>query len=767
MVEPFHSDDSTKVQYNLIGKWFGSNSPYDWYCLLHDVKEFSRLGDGLALGPLAIALDRFPIAVSTIQSALNSFLKEEITLLLDYIDSVSWSLSYGKMEQLKELARRFGRNCPAVYPYNLTVAAKQCNISCNDLSVHVLTDKLISHYQDSPVANPTGFLRLLKWLDDDEMSLSLEEVARCFPYVGEELRGKIIRRYFYDVKRGVLRYDRSVERLFLSANYEYYSLYRYLYEKWPADRNVQTEFLLDCLDTYEITRQQSFQITNGILDWAIQKAIKVRRPIELNFKEWLCFCEGGVLIKREFKGFAEFEIQYELDDLYFEEESLQASISQLIRLYCTQLYHEDEIPVIDELTQQPLVHERTGRPMTRRVRVPEQRWRVNNDSYKEYIDLFVNWDRKGEEIAGVFNTEMIDPSIVRERVADYMLRHYDSVSPYLSIRKSDPVVKMFGMPVRMRAEINHSVRLGVSPGVELHDIVNRVEQQLKLHFGESLECEYDPELLRQAQTDSQYSTWNQEECFECRAKWFNRNQELYCAPRLSDYSNQLTGRKVAICQGNDMCFVTSIKAEPEWRKYKLVHILGIIGYPVLEETEAGYIPSQVYNQFVNQINRAVRFYRRLVCKDCGHILFPSRNNSYSHFRCLLQTCPQYNVEVYLNYCYECKRGIIDSRDTKKCPNGLYICPDPACGACCSDEFFKREATKKQRQGLRVPARISRYIGHGHNNVHMYFCPKCGAQKQWYTDPEGHQGWRCFTCNPVVEELPPEEQQDIGPDDVYA
>lgn len=183
------------------------------------------------------------------------------------------------------------------------------------------------------------------------------------------------------------------------------------------------------------------------------------------------------------------------------------------------------------------------------------------------------------------------------------------------------------------------------------------------------------------------------------------------------------------------------------------------------------MPNAVYNQFVTQINKAIRFSKRLVCKDCGHILFPARQRGHTRFKCLLPSCPEYNKEVYLNYCHGCKKGIIDSRDTKQCPNGLYICP--SCNSCCSNAFFETMAERYRVQGLPVPAFVSRNMGNGHRDQNMFFCSKCGSQKVDYIDNAGNHEWRCLACNPIregedpiydeMEDYPPLEEGGIQPE----
>lgn len=493
----------------------------------------------------------------------------------------------------------------------------------------------------------------------------------------------------------------------------------------------------------------------------------------MKFYDWLCYCQGGIIINKSFKGFADFDIKYELDDFAFEEESLRKSIHSIVRQHCDRLSHLESVIKTDPKTGEPLRDPQTNEIETTQVRIYEKRWRLSKYGDKKHIDLFVNWDKKPETEPenDAFTPEMVDYSIVRDRVEAYLNEKYGSLTPYVSERHPDDIVKMFAYEIRMRATMDNSISMGENPGVEESVVKQRITERMSELFGDSLDCEYDQATYRRALSDSLYrSTGKSTECFERKIKKYYREREIYCAPELSELPNLLTGRKCAICQG-DMCFVTSIKKEPDWKEYTLIHILEIIGYTVLEETDAGYMPNAVYNQFVTQINKAIRFSKRLVCKDCGHILFPARQRGHTRFKCLLPSCPEYNKEVYLNYCHGCKKGIIDSRDTKQCPNGLYICP--SCNSCCSNAFFETMAERYRVQGLPVPAFVSRNMGNGHRDQNMFFCSKCGSQKVDYIDNAGNHEWRCLACNPIregedpiydeMEDYPPLEEGGIQPE----
>lgn len=770
LFEPNHSNQKDVANYDMVARPFNPEFKDDWNCLFYDTSQFHQMGDRLAYAAIAIALDRYSFKTSVILDALNFLLEPARGQIIDLIKYVSYGLSKEKITQINELNRSLGRPSDSFFPVVLEDAARQYGLTYNGLNVHSLVDRLFEKSEEKTIKEPKGFALFIQWLKDKSTIITLQDLDTYFAFLGEDKRSLAIKRYFYDVKKGVFKYDGQSLKAFSSQNYQYYSSQRYIYERWPGNRNVSTDFFLDCLKTYEKTNQQHFQVSDGILDWAIQKAIEVNRPIEMKFYDWLCYCRGGIIINKSFKGFADFDIKYELDDFAFEEESLRKSIHSIVRRHCERLSHLEYVIKTDPKTGEPLRDPHTNEIETSQVRIYENRWRLSEHGCKKHIDLFVNWDKKPETEpeSDVFTPEMVDYSIVRDRVEAYLNEKYGSLTPYVSEKYPDDIVKMFAYEIGMRATMNNSISMGENPGVEESVVKQRITERMSELFGDSLDCEYNQDTYRRALSDSLYrSKGNSTKCFERKIKTYYRERDIYCAPELSELPNLLTGRKCAICQG-DMCFVTSIKKEPDWKEYTLIHILEIIGYKVLEETDAGYMPNAVYNQFVTQINKAIRFSKRLVCKDCGHILFPARRRGHTRFKCLLPSCPEYNKEVYLNYCHDCKKGIIDSRDTKQCPNGLYICP--SCNSCCSNAYFETMAERYRVQGLPVPAFVSRNMGNGHKDQNMFFCSKCGAKKVDYIDNAGNHKWRCLACNPIedpifdeMEDYPPLEEGGIQPE----
>lgn len=164
----------------------------------------------------------------------------------------------------------------------------------------------------------------------------------------------------------------------------------------------------------------------------------------------------------------------------------------------------------------------------------------------------------------------------------------------------------------------------------------------------------------------------------------------YCAPTLSKANNPAIDLPFFWCRGKE-CFHNNLANQTlaeqnDWRHYTLYHMAEIIGFPKLHMTPGGYEPDNVVRVFIAVANKSMQKFKRLKCRGCGHLMFTDKSgrfNRHNYYSCINPNCPEAHIPVYLNYCYKCKKGLIDSRDTKQCPNGWYICP--TCLACCDNE----------------------------------------------------------------------------------
>lgn len=232
-----------------------------------------------------------------------------------------------------------------------------------------------------------------------------------------------------------------------------------------------------------------------------------------------------------------------------------------------------------------------------------------------------------------------------------------------------------------------------------------------------------------------------------------------CAPTLSEANNPAIDLPFFWCRGKE-CFHNNLANQTlaeanDWQHYTLYHMVEIIGFPKLHMTPGGYEPDNVVKVFIAVANKAIQKFKRLKCRGCGHLMFTDKSsgfNRHNYYSCINPNCPEARIPVYLNYCYKCKKGLIDSRDTKRCPNGWYICP--TCLACCDDEQYERQAQRYRISNRPVPGRIARMLGHGHNDKGEYFCPDCGDPIEFVMDERyGVERRGCPRCHKFFADNP--------------
>ena len=226
--------------------------------------------------------------------------------------------------------------------------------------------------------------------------------------------------------------------------------------------------------------------------------------------------------------------------------------------------------------------------------------------------------------------------------------------------------------------------------------------------------------------------------------------DKYCAPKFENNENKAIKLPFMWCRGKE-CFKNSLDNQTlekcnNWEKYSLLHILEILGYPQIIKTPGGNEASELIRRFIGMVNQASALFSRVICRECNHILFPigtSNFNRYNNFECRVPTCSERWKKVYLSNCHHCKTGLIDSRDTKQCPNGWHICPK--CLSCCDNDVYDRMAQRYSKAGRPVPAFIAQKIGHGHNSNNEYFCPNCGGPIEDIPNPNSQVNKICQTC----------------------
>jgi hypothetical protein len=160
----------------------------------------------------------------------------------------------------------------------------------------------------------------------------------------------------------------------------------------------------------------------------------------------------------------------------------------------------------------------------------------------------------------------------------------------------------------------------------------------------------------------------------------------------------------------------------DWKNYTLRDFLRILNIQYDEES---------YDTFLGWVNRINTLLSRLNCRGCGKILKPNNQTNYSFYRVNSFKCDNENCNhkeiVYLNHCLNGKcKYLIDSRDSVKCENGMYICSNPECGDCCSTEVFASRIQSLKLNGQPVPSKLQYLVDNnlGHKG-RISFCYKCG------------------------------------------
>ena len=169
-----------------------------------------------------------------------------------------------------------------------------------------------------------------------------------------------------------------------------------------------------------------------------------------------------------------------------------------------------------------------------------------------------------------------------------------------------------------------------------------------------------------------------------------------------------------------------------WEEYTLLDFLHILKIDISENNGIDLIEDGDYFKFLGHINAFNRLLERLYCEECNNLIYPKNTSHFALFRdirfyCIEETCSKKHEEIYLNNCLygECKT-IIDSRISKRCKHGLFICHN--CGTCCSEDLFKRRLANLNKVGGYIHEELIDNVEkqNGHLEKKEYYCYKCSG-----------------------------------------
>ena len=212
------------------------------------------------------------------------------------------------------------------------------------------------------------------------------------------------------------------------------------------------------------------------------------------------------------------------------------------------------------------------------------------------------------------------------------------------------------------------------------------------------------------------------------------DQEEFCECRLSDKVDNYHGISFYWC-GNKPCFRPPVRyrTDDEWEYYTILDFMRILGInPDYINKNGKRTKFGHYIILSSYLKSFAKFYEHLKCRECGKLMKPSditnfTSRAVTEFSCTNEGCSKKGFVVYLNHCFNKQKcnATIDSRDSKQCPNGQYICPE--CGACCSTENFRLRISHLHMTGGYISDRLRLFVENdlGHWEKHEYYCYKCG------------------------------------------
>ena len=794
-----------------------SYSVHDWVSLFENYGTRAvNQEDKYAFMSLLWVLDKKSVNCSTIESAIRRFDSQYHAFFIDAIMKVSRCLSRPKQEQIVTLCSKFGCNYQIYMPPIVTELYQSvCNTFKNiDRNLFKLIDDIFkSSYKPNieTLAKQNPLAAVFRWFYNEEPLNNYDILRSVFAMLSEEKRLNVVKRYFHDIRLKNTEFDPKVITQFIDNDFDVFIRYRYCTETPGEPILLTVPLLCDNVLTLYNTKGNKFQDFDGVLDFAMTHCDMAQPSIQFKMERFIPTCDGGAVYNSNFKGFIDYQTVHIIDNDLLSDENLLNNIRYILDSYGEKLltcsHEENKIingskeyrsckkfeclithndkwlfpgnfaAVLNSFIKKPGMVSDTDVIVTSDM--------LSVETFKNYIlKLPTQFIQISEE-------EFLVPSFSRRgRTYDHLLLERFSKIKRLRIFPQDGAIvgksiDVFGFwrkvvnehfPTSIRMSENEMKRATEEfcnlerPEVRKRTI-DSLKEELQTEFIQDsyFEIPFDRDILSKV-VHKFYFKSSISENDPIYVKEFLTNAPLggkfkpFCAPELSKKHNPAIDLPYFWCRGKE-CFRNNlhhqtIEKQKDWHEYSLYHLIEIIGYPKIHETEGGYEPDPVVWKFIAVTNKVAQKFKRLKCRTCGHMLFSSYRvtgfNRFNYYGCLNPSCVEHGKLVYLNYCFHCKKGLIDSRDTKQCPNGWYICP--TCLSCCDDSQYERQAQRYILSGKPVPERIESKRGKGHNDKGEYFCPQCGNPIELIQDENGTYYKGCRTCK---RNFDLEEEQEIS------
>lgn len=320
-----------------------------------------------------------------------------------------------------------------------------------------------------------------------------------------------------------------------------------------------------------------------------------------------------------------------------------------------------------------------------------------SDAYRNFNGVIKKWTVNGQE---VFRFLLSRRQITfKEGTTQYNNKLYETIKEYISIVFTANDFKFY----EYREDI-------------VYDFCKEKERELRIMA--------EAYRIKMEDVDYDYS-------YE-----LDENEERFCCEcRVSDRLENNTNKVFLWCR-NRPCFCNPPRfhASYEWENYTVLDFMRILSIPTdYYNQKGGIIRYGQYIIFSTYMLSFHEFLEHLKCRECEKLMEPRdltnfTRYSITEFECKNTDCRLYGHVVYLNKCFNPKcNNIIDSRDSKQCPNNSYICE--RCGACCSTKKYSERLNRLIKTGGYISNWLQDAIHNniGHLEKNELYCSSCGRK----------------------------------------
>lgn len=666
-------------------------------------------------------LNSFNFSFQDLNNAINIIDDNLKPAIMTVFNRIGRCLSISKQKIIEQLFN--SQNLPSYQIYFpqelkkaiLSVQVEKTIIENNNLFKNI--DLLMKSSQIRDDLQPNFFIMALKWLNNDQYTLlDYSKIVNLYALVSDSDRLRIVQRYFHDVRLKRIQLDTTIISHFINNPFEDFIRYRYCIESPGDPIKIEVPLLCDSVLNLLNSNGKTLQTINSLIDYAVIHSNIFSSHINWSLKRILPICKNGLFTNPHFKGFIVCEkiINFDIFDV---------KDSDLVMF------------IIEELDQLN-IHDKNKSNNT------YQRWWIP-DKY-DNVMLFY-FQKSSSEVKNIIDVEDSKTlSCFREAINKIWRKGNEKTN--LEIDKIyNKTYKTFAKCIKVKISPQKNITDGMNDGkyvnfITKETILSHLKNDIPIEYdkGDYFEIPFDEKVLNELYSKYLYADPDDIEYYKktennyLTTNKYAQSRSLYCTPRLNTTNDFILGKPFFWCAGIS-CFRNNLNNQTleqcnNWREYTIFHIAEILGYPLLHETSIGNEPEICVWIFKSIVSKAKTLFESLKCKSCGHLLFPHGDNKYNkhhYYSCINPICKERQIPIYLNYCFNCKNGLIDSRKTKRCDNGWYICPH--CLHCCDDNQINMIVQRFTVSNNPIPSRIKGMIGKGHNNNGLYYCPYCGKQ----------------------------------------